>query len=571
MMSFPVIRKNIFIVLCLLTVSVWAKAQTANQYPQDYFRNPLDIPIVLAGNFGECRANHFHSGLDIKTEQRENLKVHAAAEGYICRIKMQKGGFGHALYVRHPHGYTTLYAHLNDFKPDVQAYVKDAQYKNKSWRVDLFPDAGQFPVKKGDFIAWSGNTGGSTAPHLHFEIRDTRNEHPLNPALFGLKINDQIAPKPTDIILYDFQKSIYMQEPTFKDLSIKGGIYTTKEDTVVTNSATVGIALKTNDYMNGSNNTLTYHTAELYMDGKLQCKITLDDIGYDITRYMNAFVDYSQKKNGKGWVQCLFRLPGNKLTSIYELNDSRGGLNIEDKNPHKVEIILTDPFGNISRINTYIKYSGFSTATLPNCYQIFIAGETNTYTNTNVKFTMPASALYDNVCFEFSEKDDPNSYSARYKIHHSDVPVHSYFTLYLKPDKLIPFNLRDKIALIYNDGNGDEGENAVFDNGWYKASTRMLGEYRLVADTVAPVIKPMQANGANLSKSSSIIFRVKDELTTVDDFDAKLDGKWICFEQNGDLFYYKFDEHCPAGKHELVITAKDENNNIAKYNYTFTR
>src|ERR1043165_64897 len=151
----------------------------AQKYPQNYFRNPLNIPILLAGNFGECRAGHFHSGLDIKTNGKENLPVHAAADGYISRIKMDKGGFGHALYITHPNGYTTLYAHLNNFVPKIQQYLRRQQYAKEKWDIDIQLTPEQFPVAKGQQIAYSGNTGSSTAPHLHFEIRDSKTEHPL--------------------------------------------------------------------------------------------------------------------------------------------------------------------------------------------------------------------------------------------------------------------------------------------------------------------------------------------------------------------------------------------------------
>ena len=152
-----------------------------NPYPTNYFRNPLDIPILLAGNFGECRPGHFHSGLDIKTQGKENLPVYAAADGYISRIKTDKGGFGHALYLTHPNGFTTLYAHLNDYAPFLQEHLREQQYRNKRWNLDLSFTPDQFPVNKGQQIAWSGNTGSSTAPHLHFEVRDSKTEHPLNP------------------------------------------------------------------------------------------------------------------------------------------------------------------------------------------------------------------------------------------------------------------------------------------------------------------------------------------------------------------------------------------------------
>jgi murein DD-endopeptidase MepM/ murein hydrolase activator NlpD len=193
--------QQLSVVFFSVVLGVTSYAQ--NNYPTNYFRNPLSIPIYLAGNFGECRPNHFHSGIDIKTLGKENLPVHAAASGYVSRIKLDAVGFGHAIYITHPNGFTTLYAHLNNFEPHLQAFVKAQQYVQKKWNIDVTLKPDQFPVSQGEFIAYSGNTGSSTAPHLHFEIRNTLSEHPLNPMLFGLPIADTVAPVPLTLYVYD--------------------------------------------------------------------------------------------------------------------------------------------------------------------------------------------------------------------------------------------------------------------------------------------------------------------------------------------------------------------------------
>lgn len=556
----------------LTLILLFPSVLQAQEYPQGYFRNPLDIPISLAGNFGECRSNHFHSGLDIKTQSKENLPVHAAADGYVTRIRIQNGGFGHALYLKHPNGYTTLYAHLNDFAPEIQAYMKAEQYKRKSWTVDLYVPASKFPVKKGDLIAYSGNTGSSLAPHLHFEIRDSKTEHPVNPALFGFKINDNIAPKPTSLVLYNMRHSVYEQQPQYVPLVAGKGGYTVKGDTVHTDFSYVGVAFQANDYMNGSTNTLTYHIAELSMDEQVQCRLTLDDIGYDVTRYMNAFVDYSQKRKGKGWVQCMFRLPGNHLPGVYEHNKDKGAIDISDGKPHEMLLSLTDAFGNVSLTSFYLKYSGdTTTSVLPECKNIFRVNEPNSFVHPNVKFALDRRDLYDEICFTFSEEPDLKAYSARYRLHDLTVPIHSYFNLYIKPDKPVPFELRDKIALVETEDDGSEsGKFATYDNGWYRAAIRNFGSYRLVADTKAPVIIPMQSREALLN-STRITFKVDEDVTSVDKFVAKVDGEWLPFEQTGDIFYYTFDEHCGKGDHVLTITASDENGNTETIEYTFKR
>ena len=557
-----------FFLSIILSIPLFA---TAQKYPQGYFRNPLDIPILLAGNFGECRSNHFHSGLDIRTQSRENLPVYAAADGYVSRVRMQNGGFGHALYLSHPNGYTTLYAHLNDFAPEIQAYMKDEQYRRKSWTLDLYVPASKFPVKKGDLIAYSGNTGSSLAPHLHFEIRDSKTEHPVNPALFGFDIVDNIPPKLSQIVLYNMKRSIYEQKLKTINIATNKDGYVVKKDTVFIEFPLVGIGFKANDYMNNSTNTLTYHIAELSMDEQVQCRLTLDDIGYDVTRYMNAFADYSQKRKGNGWVQCMFRLPGNHLPGVYEHNKNKGALDISDGKPHEVLLSMTDAFGNTSAAKFYLKFIGEVNDTLPECEHIFKVNQPNSFVHPNVKFALDRNDIYDEICFEFSEEADMKAYSARYHLHDLTVPIHSYFMLYIKPDKPVPFELRSKIALVENEGGGSESAKAAtYDNGWYRAPIRNFGEYRLEVDTNPPKIIPMQSRTA-LLKSSRITFKVSEDVTSVDKFVAKLDGNWIPFEQTGDVFYYEFDDHCGKGDHVLNVTATDENGNTETIEYTFKR
>ena len=563
----------VFLLVPLFSIAQKKAATDSVRYPQDYFRNPLDIPIFLAGNFGECRPGHFHSGVDIKTLGKENEPVHAAADGYISRIKMEKGGFGHGLYITHPNGYTTLYAHLDDFIPALQKYVKKEQYEKKRWDVDIQLPPDQFPVKKGQQVAWSGNTGASTAPHLHFEIRNTKTEHPLNPELFGLPIVDNVAPVPGEVAIYDLEESIYEQEPLIIPLKKVAGKYILS-DTVKINAPIAGVGLNIDDFMEGSDNTIAFLNAKLYMDDSLQSEIKLDDIGYDETRYINAFADYKTKELKHKWVQCFFKLRGNHLDSIYRfLNKSMGAINIEDKKVHEVKIIVKDDRNNSSTILFCIKSADQPKQTIAHKSEIkFIAGQQNNFSDPNVTFSLDAKQLYDDIYFVFNKISAVGIYSDRYRLHYAYVPVHHYFELQMKPNKPVPFALRSKVVIMYSDDKDEDGRVATFeDNGWYKAKVRNFGTYWLDIDTTAPVIKSMQKNGANLSKAKQITFDVKDEVTSVRSFSGYLDGKWICFEQHGSSFFYKFDEHCPKGKHKLIFKAEDENENASTYNLNFTR
>jgi hypothetical protein len=558
---------------CTLTLLLFGEIALAQEphYPQGYFRNPLRIPILLAGNFGECRPGHFHSGMDIKTGGHENEPVYAAADGYISRIKMEPGGFGHGLYITHPNGYTTLYAHLKDFIPEVQRYLRQQQYAKESWTVDLQLRPDQFPVKKGQQIAWSGNTGGSTAPHLHFEIRDTKTEHPLNPQLFGFDVKDGIAPALKQLVVYDMSNGIYENIPKFFALSKKDHSYTPSEDSITVSSGTIGIGLVTDDYMNGSDNTLAFYTAEWYMDGQLQGRLRLNDIGYDETRYMHAYADYRLKKGGKPWVQCLFQLPGNRLRQIYEsLNATQGLLQPGDEAYHGIRIVVQDVIGNASEASFFLR--GIEAPHSLSCSDPALPGKQNAFTTPDANFFLDEMALYDKTCIEISAVPDTKSLSPRVIIGRFTIPVHHYFDLSLKPSRLIPFSLRSKVAMIYNDGKEESGRAATLGaQGWYTASVRALGEYRLVADTTAPLLKPVGKIGANMSKAKSIAFKATDNFTSIKSFRGELDGKWLLFEQHEDVWTYVFDTHCSKGQHTLVIAASDENGNEARSTYTFTR
>lgn len=549
----------------------FAKAQ---DHPKGYFRNPLDIPISLAGNFGECRSNHFHSGLDIKTQGKENMKVYAVADGYISRIKMEPGGFGHALYVTHPNGYTTLYAHLNDFIPEVQKFVRQQQYKKESWTVDVPVPADMFPVKKGQQIAWSGNTGSSTAPHLHFEIRSTQTEHPLNPQLFGFEIEDTIAPKPIELAVYNTGRSIYEQDVQLVTLRKNGSGYTF--DTVYVNSPDAGLGVHANDFMNGSSNTLNFYTATLSANNEQLLNIRLDDIGYDVTRYLHAYVDYKARKQTNKWIQLLFQLKDNKLNHIYEYRGGgkaqRGTINLEAKRVQPIRITLTDATGNATNISGVLAYKPFDVYTTEiQCTNFFTAGRPNRFQNKNINLRLQENALYDDVCFTYSKTSHANGYSDVHRVHRNYVPLHMWVDFFITPDNNVLADRRSKVAMVYIDGKEETGKAATYVDGAYKASIRNFGDYKLVVDTDAPELVAQQKDGSDLSKASRISFTAKDEVTSVKSFRAELDGIWLLFEQRGNTWFYEFDEHCPKGKHTLIVKVSDENDNTRTLRYNFTR
>ena len=285
------------VLICLIFLCSVAHAQ--NSYPQDYFSNPLDIPLILSGTFAELRSNHFHSGLDIKTQNRTGFKVFAAADGYVSRIKISHFGYGKALYITHPNGYTSVYAHLENFNPEIEAYVKKQQYINESFELELFPKAEELKVLSKEMIAYTGNTGGSGGPHLHFEIRDS-NSRPMNPLLFGIEISDTKKPIVSSVFAYPLSKDAQINQSEnrvkIRLIPQKDGSYNAEN---ITAFGKIGFGISTYDQQNGASNKNGIYKIDTYCNGKEKFKIAFEKFSFAETRYLNRFIDYEYFKNNK--------------------------------------------------------------------------------------------------------------------------------------------------------------------------------------------------------------------------------------------------------------------------------
>lgn len=567
--------KKIFLLALWLCAFSSLNAQSTTTFPTNYFRNPLNIPILLAGGYGECRPNHFHTGIDIKTQGRENLPVHAAADGYIARISISSTGYGNCLYVAHPNGYTTVYGHLNDFYPELQQWMIAQQYAQETWAIQLFPKPDQFPVKKGQVIAWSGSTGGSTGPHLHFEIRNTATEHVLNEELFGLPINDTRAPKAQGLALYDGAKSIYVQSPKILPLIAAGNnLMHPKSSLVKTSNKLVFIGVHAEDYMNGSSNWMGIYQMKLYMDDQIQAATLFQELDFGQARYANAYADYKTKKNKGIWYQGLYRLPNNILDVYAFMNNSNGKLDISDSLVHAVRIELFDALGNKSTISFKLQYQPDQAANdqlVCQNGQLWNCKEAHQYTDSNFRFSSTKESFYDDVCFQIKKSLEEGAVSQSIQIMDADIPVQKSCLIGLKINKKIPNSLRSKIAFVHHvqptrlpGNNPQTGMAAIYDNGWATADIRTLGNYYAVIDTVPPKIILITGKG-------TIRFKATDALTSVRSFNGYIDGQWLRFVRAGDIYSYKMDEHCPEGKHNLKIIAVDENGNVGDYQMTLTK
>ena len=566
--------KNIFTLLISSFAITTAHAQffEKKDYPQQYFQWPVGAKIALVANFGELRPNHYHMGLDCRTEQVENKPVYAAADGYIAKVKIEPFGFGRCIYINHPTGLTSLYAHLNDFNPALENYIKQQQYNLQNWNVFLDIPAPLFPVKKGTFIAYSGNTGGSQGPHVHFEIRDTKTDKVLNPLLFGLPIADNIAPDILRLAVYDRCISTYEQTPKIYALKKINGVYVPASGRLLLNTEKVSFAITAFDRYTGSTNQNGIYEAVLYNNDKAIAGFRMDSITYTDTRYLNAHIDYKLRSKGGSWLQHLSRLPGNK-DAIYKTDASNGIVELIPHEEKTVKITVADPAGNISTVKFSIAMIAFSGTRPPapeGEQQQFNPGFINVFENDHIQFYLGENALYDSFNFRYNETKDIKG-KIVYQVHDATVPLHTYFNLKIKPDFLVTDTGKVVMHRFY--GAKDDYKKAMYENGWYKAAFREMGNFQLMIDSIAPVVRPLGfVNGMNASKLSRLLFVVTDNTEEIKNFKATIDGKWLRFTNDkGRNFIYKFDEHCPQGSHELVIEAEDQAGNITQKNYSFTR
>ncbi len=585
--------KRAFMKICLLIISLPAFSQLfhATNYPAGYFSDPLDIPIRLVANFGELRANHYHMGLDIRTEKRVNLPVHAAADGYIARIKIEPEGFGQAIYINHPNGYTTLYAHLNSFFPALSAYVKKQQYKTESWQQTLDIPAGMFPVTKGQLIALSGSTGGSEGPHLHFEIRRTADDVNLNPMLFGLPIPDDTKPVIQRLAIYDGLRSIYEQTPQLLAVKRNGDAYSLDSMVISINTPRVGFAIAAFDTQSGSANPNGIFEATLYDNNHPVSGFQMDNISYNDTRNVNAHIDYKTKAGRGPYLQQLFRLPG-YTHSIYQvIGNGNGMIDISDRTVHDIRIEVKDVYGNASLLNYKIQLGSPRQIPLrapgqiplgapgrlpPQTFsgKLFYPMMLDGYEADDCAFYIGEKCLYDSVHIQYNRTaaSSPNAVSAIHSIGAVYIPLQDPFLVRIKANINLPADKKNKVVMEWFHGAKKEVHRVQWQGDWASSQFRSFGNFQLVLDEEPPIIMPRFKNGANLAKASAMSFVVSDNFGEYKNVRAELDGKWLLFTNDkGRAFIYKFDEHCPRGKHELKISAEDEAGNKAEKIFTFTR
>ncbi|MFD2164493.1 M23 family metallopeptidase [Paradesertivirga mongoliensis] len=567
--------------ILLLALSLFYSSQILSQeviksreYPRD-FRPPLDLAPSLAGSFGEIRSNHFHSGLDYRTNQREGYPVYAVADGYISRLRVQIGGFGNAVYINHPNGYTSVYAHLQRFNNRIALTIKDFQYRKESYDVDFPLIPIEIPVKKGDIIAWSGNTGSSGGPHLHFELRDTKTEETINPQLFGIDIPDKVKPVISGLYMYRLNGQPFSEKTPSQYFQVSGsnGNYQLNQSPVINFDNEVGFGIVTHDQQRAGGNKNGVYSIELFLDGTRIYTSALERFAFENSRAINSHIDYPALISSGRTIQKSFIEPGNPLR-IYPEAINRGLVNLNDDSVHQMRYIIKDVIGNTSMLNFRIKRNPKATLSTPetNGMQWFKHADSSRYSTDKIHIAIPAGVLYSDINFKYSSAARPqNGYSAVHHIHTRSIPVHKNYHLWIKPDANLPEELKDKAVVVDTRGAYHGG---VYENGFIRASPRTFGSFYIRIDNVEPVIRPVNiSDGKSMAGISKIILKLSDNLSGIRSFRGTIDGQWVLFEYDSktSTLWHTFEESLSAGKHLLQFTATDMKMNIRTYNVTFYR
>jgi murein DD-endopeptidase MepM/ murein hydrolase activator NlpD len=571
-------QKALVAALFTLLISFTAFGQATIQsrtYPQKYFRYPLDLPPSTAGGFAELRPNHFHSGLDFRTNQRSGYPVHAAADGYVSRIHVQFGGGGNILYVNHPNGYTTVYMHNQQFSAAIMKVLREYQYLHQQFDVDFVPEPGRIPVCQGDVIAISGSSGAVEGPHVHFEIRDTNTEETINPQLFGITIPDRVPPTISGIAIYNLDHQPFSEQTKHEFFPVVGkdGAYRLSKPTSINVSGEIGFGVSAVDMNNASANRNGIYSLELKVDGRTVYTFAAERFAFNQTHAINAYIDYPTHLTTGRFIQKCFILPGSHV-SLYPQSVNRGIVNFDDDNEHDIVYIVKDVVDNTSTLNFKVRSqkTDHSVAILNRPGVLFHYDKPNVFDNGKVKVTVNPGNLYDDVNFMYSESPMlPGAFSSVHHIHNRFTPVHDHYDIWIKPDRDLG-KYADK-AVIAGSAVCDSNR---YVNGYVQAQAKGFGDYYIKVDTIPPVITPVNiaaATGKKKTPSKKISLRIGDNLSGIKTYKGFIDGKWVLMEWDfkTKILSYTFDDELPPGKHKFELVVTDNVNNMARYSADFNR
>jgi hypothetical protein len=576
MMMWQVGRERIqhcikFVGVIVLGASWAVNAQT---HIENTFRAPMDILPNMSGSFGELRPNHFHSGVDFTTNSQCGQKVYAVADGYVSRIRISATGYGKAVYITHDNGYTTLYGHLDGFTHAIDSVVVAEHYDKQSFEIDFKLGSRDLPVRGGQLIGYSGNTGGSGGPHLHFEVRETTSERAMNPLLFRNDIKDNVKPSVYGIKFYPLSDDAAIEclhQSQYKKVTGAGGVYRLENNAVIKASGSIGMGIETIDFSTGSVRKCGVYSIALFVNDTQVFKSEMESFSFDHTRYINSLVDYAYKVNSGKWVQKSFIDENNKL-DIYTEKKNRGFIEIEPGETYDMRYEIQDVRGNKSLVKFTIKggepkENKTEKAKLLNCKT------SHQVDNDELRVSVPEDCFYTDVNFIVKKLVDGQGADV-WQIGERTIPVQQPISIEMK----VPASLdkyKNQVALAYKNGNGKlTFAGGGYKYGWIIGKIRDLGNYTLTIDNVAPSVnwKDLPA-GYNYKGRKTLELLIADNFSGIASYRCEIDGTWALFEYDAKTRRLI----CPLNrariargkKHSLHVTVSDGCGNVTKKEWSF--
>ena len=552
------------LIILFLFISINLNSQT--NFPKDYFSNPLEIELILNGNFGESRPSHFHSGIDIKTQFKEGLNVFSSAEGYVSRISIKHGGFGKALYINHPNGYTTVYAHLKKFNKKIEDYIKKIQYNKKSYQIEHYLKKDVIRILKNENIGSSGNTGSSFGPHLHYETRLTKNQKAINPQLFGIDIKDSRRPIINSVFLYKLDSLNKISEPIkLKINKINDSIYQSEK---VTANGTIGFGVNGFDRQDLANNKNGIYKYSTVYDNKKNIEFNFNSFFFEESIKIKTLIDYKYYIQNKSRIVKLFKDHGNNL-SIYSNNKS-GYINVEN-DISLYQISVTDLKGNKSTIKIPIIKGEITNSPLKNVNSTVLNTSVNNKLDYNFEFENAEIKIAKNT-FLKNVKLNIDASIDSIKIINPEIAVFKNIKIsFLNKEK----RKGNYLALKDNNGNESFATAKLNSKNYFYHKTKSLGTYFIKNDSLLPVIELKNfKNNDWITNKNSIKIKILDKETGIKNYNVKINGKWMLFEyeyKRNELFY-KFDSYFINKKKNLIeVSVEDMAGNKSQKNFIFYR
>ncbi len=520
---------------------------------------PVNIPIVLAGNFAELRPNHFHMGIDIKTQGREGLDIFCVQDGWLSRVKISSFGYGKVLYIDHDNGTTSVYAHLQQFAPKLEQKIRKLQTEQQSWEIEVFFEKNEISIQKGEKIAISGNTGGSTAPHLHFEIRDTKTEHALNPLKNGIDVADNRAPEIKHLKIYGVEEQGYLlpgKTMLYPVIKSKEGLLKLTKDTIditysfFTKNGGITFGIDAFDKLNGAENVCGLYGAKLFVNGVEYFGHEMNNISFENSRYINSHRDLSESNKN---MHKLFRNATNPL-EIYNANSL--GIIQYQFNPYlNIQISGYDEKNNATSLDFVVKFTPSDFAQDPFSRQShYWPAEHQAITKDKYHFEILEGTFYEPT----------KKTNATQTICDASVSLQKHYNVSLQgpTDKW-----SDKRYLVVS---GSKAIRTTFSDGKYYGKTNAIGAITLKIDTIPPAIKWM--GKGIISSLNQIKFNISDGQSGLKNYYCYLNNEWIMLEyeyKTKSLFSYDRVEIPPNSTLRLEVF--DERNNMAVYEEIINR